>query len=196
MKRFKRLIVQLLLLPVMPLLEKGKKGNDIPITAEERANAEVATKNWNHYVNSLRPATLEYVKNTSASAAPGITAGQGMANADLQQKTSGLTVDPTKGGMADPFVKQAEAKSAIDLSVAAAGNTQKAVETQGVLDVGRGKEAAARESMANLAQDAVSQQLAADEAEYNTDASNARSIVGGMGVAAGLYSDSFDKKKE
>lgn len=177
-----------LLLPVMPVFGKGSKNTDIPITAEEQANAETAAKSWNHYVETLRPATGEYVADVRADTAERTATAQGMANADLMQKAGAPAVDPSRpGAMTAAFEKQAELKSKTDLGVAAGAKSQQAAELQQVLDASVGKESVARSSMASLAGNAVKESLADNEADYNSSTSTGRSVSTGLGAMASIY---------
>ncbi len=189
MKRYKWLLIQILLLPVLPMLCKSmKKSSDPnPVTAEERANAEIAANNWNHYVETLRPATLEYVADVRGDISGDIDAAQGMANADLQQKTAGLKFDPNRASADGRFSGMARSGSAVDLSVAAGATAMKAASLQGVLDAGTGKATAAQAGMSNLAGIAVKDQLAEDMAESNMRTNTASSVAGGMGAVASMY---------
>lgn len=183
MNRYKMLILQILLMPVMPILFKSKAAAIMP-SAAEQANAATAVDSWNHYVEALRPATMEYIADVRSDTAPKEAIAEGMANADLQQKLS-QKVNPGASPVAGDMNKFAKVKSASDLNVAAGVQNQHASELQQVLDAGSGREVSAQKGMADLAKMATEQAITDNQTAYNERATTGRTVAGGLGMAAG-----------
>lgn len=186
MTRFRRLMITALLLPVLPVFLKGGKGGGIEVTDEERANAEVAAENWNHYVTDLKPAVEDYVSDVRGDVSGRVEKGKGMGNADLMQKVGSPRLNPNKAGsgVAD---KVMTAKSGMELAVTSGVNALHAADLQGVLDAGKGKASTARAGMADIASLAAREALNENELDYNSDVSTGRTIASGVGMAAGMY---------
>lgn len=191
MSKFKHLILQLLLMPIMPCFCKGGS-NEIPETAAEKASADIAMKNYNDYMTTIKPFQDKYIADVTGDYTAKTAQAQGMASADIMQKTAAPAFDPNHGiasgaGMGSVM---ADAGNKTRLAV---GN-QKAANYQSVIDMGMGKATTAQQGMSQLAQQsAVS---ATNTAQNQQDAENSRMAAGasGLGVVGGMAKNYYDDK--
>ncbi len=156
-------------------------------TPEEKANTEIAIKDWNHYLESIKPVADAYRADVTGDIAPRVGKVEGMGNADIMQGLGAPAINPNRAFTAAPTLKIADTANKIDLSAETGAHTQKAAAMQGLLDLGQGRESTAQAGISDLAQGAVRSNIRNAESEYNADASINRSIVSGLGMAAGAF---------
>lgn len=185
MKRFRRLLIQALLLPVLPCLGKGPDPEDFNKPTEvEKAQTEVAARMFNLYLEG-KPVSDAYLEDISRD--PSITADavKGEAAVDMAVSTPAM-VDPTRGvnptGMAKLAGRRAKVMGDIDQDAV----SQKAAGMKTYVENAMGIQSTANTAQAGMAEDAVRRNIDKSQAEYNSDAAGASSMASLAGTGAGM----------
>lgn len=177
---------------------KGGGGStEIPETEAQRASAEIAMKNYNDYMQTIRPVEDKYI--TDVTADPTIREGQvaGQITANIAQKAGSVSIDPNHGqpvgavaGMANSLAdSHVKGKQAVD--------SQRIAGFQSAVDMGMGKNSMAQLGMSNLASQSVADatnQQKINQSMYDSKMA-AVGTAGGMalGAAKNTYDDSQKK---
>jgi len=177
---------------------KGGGGStEIPETEAQRASAEIAMKNYNDYMATIRPVEVDYIKDVTGDPKNRESLVAGQISADAAQKVGTPAIDPNKGltpglvaNVANPMADaQVKGKQAVD--------AQRMAGFQSVVDMGMGKNTSAQLGLSSLASQSVSEAYNDQknrQAEYDANMS-AAGTAGGMalGMTKNLYDDSQKK---
>ncbi len=164
-------------------------------TPQEGALAEVATKEWNAYLEG-KPLEEAYLKDISRDPTLAAKGMQGEAATDLAEQAP-VTSMPNgpNGGMSPAAVMRSakiREKSMNDLQEGAVG--QKAAGEAAYLENAMGMQATADTAQAGLARDAVSRNIADAEADYSSHAATVGSLASLAGAGAGMAYGSMRKR--
>lgn len=187
----KKLLLQILLLPILPCFMKGSDvGKLKDPTAEERATAEVAARQWNEYMSG-KAIEQDYLHDISGSTSIAADKAQGKAAVDLAAYTpKALGSNPnvsTGNGMMALAAKRAK----INDELSQDANSQQAAAKKVYYENAMGIQSTANAAQSGLASDAVSRNTADLEADYNSKASKVGSLATAGGVVAGMARQSY-----
>jgi hypothetical protein len=179
----------------------GGGGGGPVVTWAEKANAEIATDQWDDYQTRFVPFENQFIADTTGGSSVdgqwadnGTTAIKqdivgGRVNADVAGQNNGAIpvgkinqIGATASGYDTPQMAAAGANA-----VSTATGRVRDAQVQGMLsaiNVGRGQAAGAIESMGNIAADAADQAQTNAEASFNRNAANESAIGSGVGAAA------------
>lgn len=188
------LVVQILLLPVMPVLCKGGGSNEIPQTEQDRALAEKAAEEYKIYREKYQPVMQKFIEDEVYfdPAVEDKLAGQ--TNADVMQKFSGAT------GMIDPATGQVSG-GAGTVAADAQVKTRQAVRNMrvkgmaGMAEMGRTGATDVNTSMANLAKDSTKAAIDSGKASFESDVAKENATTSAMGSAGGMLAYNYNKEK-
>lgn len=184
--KFKQLLIQILLLPVLPCFFKGPDPSEFnQPTDAEKAAAEVAAKQWNAYLAG-KPMEMEYLADVSQDPMALTEAAKGKAAVDLSGMTAkalGNTPNVTGDGAGMMRLSAQRAKIGNELGQDAI--SQQAAGRKSYIENAMGMQSTANTAQAGLAADAVARNTSQAEADYTSSAANAGAFAGMAGAAAG-----------
>lgn len=191
--KFKSLLLQILLFPVLPILSKGPDPSEFnKPTPQEGAQTEVATRMFNLALEG-KPVTDAYQADITRD--PSLTANQvqGQAAVDLAKKAPQSYVDPTRGMNTTAATGMAGARSAAMNNIAQDATSQKAAGMKSIVENALGQQSTANTAMTGMAADAVDRSVNAAQSSYNNKASTMSSLSTLAGAGAVIARDKFLK---
>lgn len=193
----KQLLIQILLLPIMPIFCKGGGSNEIPETAQDVALAEKAAEELTIYREKYEPAMKQMIgemyfgPETEERIA-------GQTNADLMQKSGTATpkLDPSSGRVISGLTESAgDASDIASSSVVKARQGVRDIRNQGLsalAEIGRQGSTDATIKMADAAKNATTEAIGEKEAQISSD----NATTSAIGSAAGLAAYGIKDKKK
>lgn len=190
MKDFKRLMIQILLLPIMPTFAKGAE--TVPETAEAKALSEVAVDQYNTYMSEYRPFERKFIADVMRPTAIREAKAAGKVNADVMQKMA-VTGEPNKA-LRDPetFATGAKIKAKAINDVTQKVKDQKVAGMQAITDMGMGKETKAQLGLEALATNATNKAISEELVNQSNDNAITRGVSGTAGAGAAIYKNLSD----
>lgn len=185
MTRLRRVILQILLLPVLPVLAKGPKPDDFNKPTEaEKAGSEVAANMFNLYLEG-KPVTEAYRDDISKD--PSITANavQGEAAADLAAKTPVVT-NPNQNVNPTGMAKLAGKRSKIMNDLSQDSVAQKSAGMKTYVENALGVQSSANTAQTGMAADAVERNITKAESDYETKTAGVGAVASLAGAGASL----------
>lgn len=186
----------------------GGAGN-IKETPAEKAQAEIAWKQWGDFTTRWKPAQNQYIARVTQAYQPNKATAQGAASADvnaafgnsasnatkaLQQRGVGLGGSASKAAQSDLDTAQAASRGLSQVSAGQAADDQHFQQLEGLTAVGRGQQAAATAGYNTLAN--LSAQTARNDAQIAENNATAKGqFIGGLvGTAATLGGNYLNSK--
>lgn len=173
---------------------KGSSGG-VKETEAQRASSEIALKNYNDYMETIRPVEDQFIADVTADPASREKAVAGQITADVAQKVGTPVIDPNKG-MA-PGATAAVGNVLADAQVRGKQNVdaQRLTGEQAIVDMGMGKATTAQTGMSGLASQSVAGAVATQKNELESYNSTMAAGASGLGMAAGITKNLYDDSK-
>jgi len=155
------------------------------ISPVEFAQTRAAIKNYNQYIAD-KPLMDAYAKDTLKDPMKTASGLQGTAGADLAQKNAGVYKGLNPNAGLPSFTRGAVLGGKVmgDLSRDAVG--QRAAATNGILQNKLGLQSSTNTAQEGMAKDAVSRNLAENEANFNSGQATTQAMVSGAGAVASV----------
>lgn len=170
----------------------GGKSKGVPETSYERANAEVALKKYQDYMDKGRPFERKFIEQITEDTAIPEKRIAGQVNSDLMQQTKPVLpsgVDPSSGGamVVDPSMGKTGAKAQVDAGQAV--RDRRVAGIQAAIDIGRGNASSAQLGYSNLANDSVNKAIGSAGSKMEEKNAYANAAGSAAGVGAAIYTN-------
>jgi len=166
-------------------------------TEAQRASADIALKNYNDYMTTIRPVEEKFIDDVTADPANRQSAVAGQINADVAQKVGTPTIDPNRGMAPGSAVSVGNVLADAQVRGKQNVDTQRLTGMQSVVDMGMGKATTAQVGMSGLASQSVAGAINTQKNEldsYNsTMSAGASGVSAAVGMAENLYKDGKGK---
>jgi hypothetical protein len=188
MSKYRRLFLQILILPILPVFAKGPDPDDFNEPTEvEKAQSENAARMFNLALEG-KPVTDAYLADTTADPAERTNAVQGQAAVDMAKMTPQVSnPNQVNQGMnpagASTLATQ-RAKVMSDVAQDAQG--QQAAGMKSAVENALGVQSSANTAMAGMARDAVDRNTTKAASDYNSRVTTNSSIASLAGAGTGM----------
>ena len=171
---------------------KGGGSTEIPETEAQRASSEVALKEFNDYMTTIRPFENKFMEDVSADTTGREAQAAGRVGADIAQKVGTPAINPNMGLNPQSVSDVATTMAGAQVKANQAVKAQKAAGLQSIIDIGRGQANSAQLGLTNLASQSVSE---ASNIALNKERVNDANMSAGataLGMSAGIVKNMYD----
>ena len=171
----------------------GGGSSSVKETEAQRASAEVAMNNYNDYMSTIIPVQKEFIADVTADPTNRENLITGQANANIAQKVGTPSIDPNAGMSSASTVGLANTMSDAQIKSRQAVDTQRLTGEQAIVDLGMGENSTAQLGLSDLASQSVKQSISNQQMDQAADNSDMSAAASGLGAAAGMATNIYNK---
>jgi hypothetical protein len=188
MSKYRRLFLQIILLPILPAFAKGPDPDDFNEPTEvEQAQSENAARMFNLALEG-KPVTDAYLADITADPAERTNVVQGQAAVDMAKMTPQVSNPNQMNQGMDPAgaTTLATQRAKVMSEVAQDAQGQQAAGMKSSVENALGVQSSANTAMSGMARDAVDRNVTKAASDYNSRATTNSSIASLAGAGTGM----------
>ena len=171
----------------------GGGSSSVKETAAQKASAEVAMNNYNDFMSTVMPEQKDFIADVTADPTNRENLVSGQVNANIAQKVGTPSIDPNAGMSSASTVGLANTMSDAQIKGRQAVDTQRLTGEQAIVDLGMGENSTAQLGLSDLASQSVKQSIVNQQSSQYSDNADMSAAASGLGAAAGMATNIYNK---